>query len=330
MDLREIKATVREQLQSTNKDLQEARLEAIQLRSQVSEQSNKIIRLENETKIQQPSEDPKLLLRIQELDAIGRDLQRDMHDRTAEKEDLFARLQQKEETLERLQNESSLTQTQLEQARQQVEAIQQEKSECKRQAILEREELRKRLSRAADQELQDLKSKHLNEIQQLKLKHASADNRQEETTLQPRDAEQDLSDLFPTTPKGGSQELEVSHLTYSSSRITSRNGTITPRQERRPSRDILPHPGSHASIPKGILKAPRPKGEKRTATEMEKTDTAGFTAPKKRKSNMTTDLGPVVPESQSPAKAISGRSRKQTAAKKGRKGKGGLCYFGLC
>ena len=184
MDLREIKATVREQLQQTDKDLQGARLEIIRLQNTMSEQSSRIITLENETKCHQRSEDPRLFLRIQELDANGRDLQRNLEIRTTEKEDLSERLQQKEVALQHLRHESSKTQTQLEQARQQIEAVQQAKSEYEERAILEREEMRERLSRAADQEVHDLKSKHLNALQQWKLKHASTDDRYEEASSQ--------------------------------------------------------------------------------------------------------------------------------------------------
>ena len=172
---------------------------------------------------------------------------------------------------------------------------------------------------------------------------------------QPTGSGEDLSGLFPTTPKGGSQDLEVAQMSYSSTRVTSRDGRDNPKLEqleRKPSRELLPHPGSRqfktglsqsepskssakasyyqkssqasATAPKGILKPTQHdlRGEKRAAAESEKADTAGFTAPKRRKSNMTRDLGPVVPDSQSqsPANAISGRSRKQTVVKKARKG----------
>ena len=170
----------------------------------------------------------------------------------------------------------------------------------------------------------------------------------------------DFNDLFPTTPKGQSKELEFSRVTYSSTKVTSREGTNgldLQQTKHRPSREALPHPGSNGkirpsssarksqasftapqteasktmikadrslsssqlsgSMPKSILKlnVKDPRGEKRSADQLETNNTSGSITSKRSRSNMTRDLGPVVPDSQSPDKVVSNRFRKQTSRK---------------
>jgi len=174
---------------------------------------------------------------------------------------------------------------------------------------------------------------------------------------------EDLVGLFPATPKEQGHNVEVSQITYSSSRVTSRdaishvkrgpalvrpgsqvsvhsNRKNRPSSSARASQPGFPAPRSEpgispikfenrqqssqisGSVPRGILKPVMrdPRGEKRDADESGTNTTAGFTATKRRKSNMTKDLGPVVQDSQSPAKVISSRRRKQTTVRPKRKG----------
>ena len=180
---------------------------------------------------------------------------------------------------------------------------------------------------------------------------------------------ENLASLFPATPKGKSQELEISHTTYSSTKVRSREGTneteherfeqghqrrsvscsgsqvhtpsngrgnlsptarksqtsvATPEWSKSPipaSRSQRPSQGSGA-VPRGILKTTNQdgRGEKRKANGTEMTTAAGFTAPKKRKSDITRDLGPIIEDSQQSFTVISNRSRKQSAPRKPRRG----------
>lgn len=183
--------------------------------------------------------------------------------------------------------------------------------------------------------------------------------------------DQDFSGFFPATPKGQTNDLEISHVTYSSTRVTSRDGmdnserqqseqghpfkapsrsgsqTNTPSTGRRaPSlaagRSQSSIPGSQSdfgkspfnaghtqcssqvsgSFPRSILKPTTQdvRGEKRNADELGSSNTAGFIGPKKRKSDMTKDLGPIVEDSQPPVNVISSRARKQTLPRRPRKG----------
>ncbi|KAL6714242.1 hypothetical protein ACLMJK_007665 [Lecanora helva] len=489
MNLREMKAAVSERLQASEKALQDARIEKIRLELKISEQSSRIAVLENDTRSCELREDPRLILRIQELDTQARDLRNDMDTTIKERDALHDQMQQKNCTLEQMQAELLDTQKQLGSSRQQTDDLRHEKSQCERKAEEKSEEMRKQLSQAADEELDALRSNHLNELQKIKLDHVLDEKKNKESALElhklqkekeelerqatdanasskallikveeqvtlnrrlevrvfelegqnhekqttndsiqqllreteldckakdeyikgmqkaavrkkntphsagqpshlatvvddsqpdghpsfashedimgndqgfyPTVPQEDLSGLFPATPKVMSQDLEVSHVTFSSTRVTSRDGQTSSKTHQKGfqksqeaasgqgSRPRLANRGFHNSpsalgsqskpgkspvsskilhgssqgqgnAPRGILKPTQQdgRGEKRIAAEVEKGDTADpAAAPKKRKSNPTRDLGPIVADSQSPGPKMTGRGRKQIGGK---------------
>ena len=204
-----------------------------------------------------------------------------------------------------------------------------------------------------------------------------------ESILSDYSSEVNLSKLIPATPKKDIRDIEVSHVTYSSRRLSSRDGTTATevqQAERGASRESLsrsnsqvnksshskvhsglssqrsesdisapsrpesktsPQKSDHAqrtslsqtsgSIPRGILKpsTQHSRGEKRNAAETNEKSTAGFTASKRRKTDMTRDLGPIVQDSQSPMGMISGRARKAVVTKK-KRGEGNPKLTGPC
>jgi len=184
MDLREMKATIREQLHMTETTLQETRMELARLERRESEQSSKIMALENDLRSRQPVEDPKSAMRLHELDTLNQDLRKDLIDKGTETSSMREQLQQKEEVMQQLRDQCLKTHTELGEARQQIETLQLEKTQSQKAAVVEIEEMRLFLSKAADQELDDLKSKHLNAIQQLKLKKSPVEDKFKETSLQ--------------------------------------------------------------------------------------------------------------------------------------------------
>ncbi len=118
----------------------------------------------------------------------------------------------------------------------------------------------------------------------------------------------------------GSRTKESSHASK------SRNAT----SQRRHLNPSAPDPSSTKSPPKssqlqratqqttnaprGILKQATQdlRGQKRPAVDTEVFSAAGFTAAKRRKSSAPTNgLGPIIADSQSPAKGVVGRGRKQ-------------------
>ena len=345
-DLREIRATLKEQLHGTDTELQKARLELIRLQEKDSDQVSKIANLEYASNNRQPVEDFQTIFRIQELDGLNKDLQKDITAKDMEN----SALRDENSTL---RDESSSLRDDCNSLRDRLKVKEdglQEFSMRQNKLVFEKEELRRRFLRAADQEMEGLKSKHLNEIQQLKLEMSrKAESRPKtgnnkgtqtsrsrpslvlppqngyphlannpnmvgiQTESQAIEPDEDLFALFPATPKGSSHDVNVSQVTYSNVRVSSRDG----KHEQRPSQ-------VSGNAPRGILKtsAHESKGEKRTAAELGTHKAAGFTAQKKRRTNMTKDLGPVVKNSQSPVNAISGRARKQSVPRKNRRGEG--------
>ena len=183
IDLREVRATIRERLFMTEKALQDARKDLAFSERKNSEYNSRIVALENNLRLLQPQRDPALAHRLQELELLNRELQKDVSDKTTEARIGSECLGRKEEEIKQLQERCSGTEACLEEAHQQVKEIQQEKSECEKTAALELEETRRRLSKAADQELEDLKSKHLNAIQQLKQQGSLAEERYTQTSV---------------------------------------------------------------------------------------------------------------------------------------------------
>lgn len=195
----------------------------------------------------------------------------------------------------------------------------------------------------------------------------------DENLFEASQAHVDLNGLFPDTPQQ-LRTVEVTNVSYSRSRVSSREGTGTPNGQRVRSGDVrqplkqtgsrskesanaskkssttsrrphlnpsVPNPASAKSPPKssqlqhatqesgngprGILKQATqdPRSQKRPAADTELFTAAGFTATKRRKSSAPTNgLGPIIADSQSPAKGVGGRGRKQ-ATRHGTKPKKG-------
>ena len=184
MDLREMKATVREQLRSTEGELYTARTNAIRLEEKCAQQAGVMATLQNELKTRQPMEDPKTLLRLQEVDTINKGLQEQLNDKNSSMDSLSDLVRQKEDEIQRLHDQISANQSELEETRQRADAMSQEKIDSEKQAIAECEKLRKTLARAADQEIEDMKSKHLNAMQQLTLQKLPLEEKCKEASMQ--------------------------------------------------------------------------------------------------------------------------------------------------
>lgn len=184
LDLREIRATVRERLHLTETALKHSRLEVVTLQGKETEHLRRITILENEWRSRQPAEDSQNLLRLQEADLLNKDLQRDLATHITEANSLGEQLQQKDEDLHQLQNKGIETQALLEESRQQTASVRNEKLEFEKQAILEREGMRSRLSKAASLELSNLRSAHLDTMQQLKAKESPTDEKYREASNQ--------------------------------------------------------------------------------------------------------------------------------------------------
>ena len=176
MDLREVKATLRERLQATETALQEARMEVVALQRKDREQSHKIVALESErAKPQQPVDNSHILLRLQEMDSRNRDLHRELEKMQTQAASLSTQVQQRSKEAERLDERLIDTQVQLQEARRETEVVQDEKLEFEKQALQQREDLRTELLKGASKELEAVKTDHLSQMQQLKVRKSPDD-----------------------------------------------------------------------------------------------------------------------------------------------------------
>ncbi len=178
-DLREVRTTVRERLQATESSLADARQEVIALRFKDQEQSRRIVDLEtNAARAQsQPAETPLTLLRIQELDCQNRGLQSEIVTLRKEATDLSSQVHQSSTEAREVAERLATTQEQLEAAREETTRLREEKSTSERQAMFEREQLRKELSKTVNMQLASMQSKHMNVVQQLRLEKSPAEEK---------------------------------------------------------------------------------------------------------------------------------------------------------
>ena len=176
MDLREVKATLRERLQATETALRVARIEVVALQRKDQEQSHKIVAHETErAKPQQPVDNSHILLRLQELDSRNRDLQRELESMQTQAASLSTQVQQRTMDAVRLDERLIDTQVQLQEARHETEVVREEKLEFEKQALQQCEDLRTKLLKDASKELEAVKTDHLSQMQQLRVRKSPDD-----------------------------------------------------------------------------------------------------------------------------------------------------------
>lgn len=162
MDLREIKAALRERVSATDCALRDARLQIIDLQHKDQEQSRKISTLEDSlAHTRAPVDHSFTLLRFQELDTRNKDLEGEMASARAEATSLTKQAEKTSNDLEGLQGRMADTKSQLEEARRETEVVREEKSSCEQQATRQLEQLRKELTDSANKELANVR-KELN------------------------------------------------------------------------------------------------------------------------------------------------------------------------
>ena len=185
-DLREVRATVRERLQATESSLADARREVIALRLKDQEQSRRIVTLETVAARdhRQPTEASQALLHIQELDSRNRTLQSEIVSLRKEAADLSSQLQQSSTDARESTERLATSQEQLETACKETTKVREEKLTSESQAMAKREQLRKELSKAANMQIANMQSEHMNAIQQLRLEKFPAEEKLKNVTRQ--------------------------------------------------------------------------------------------------------------------------------------------------
>ena len=170
MDLREIRAALRERVSATDCALRDARLQIINLQHKDQEQSSKISTLEDSLAHTRAHIDhSSTLLRFQELDTRNKDLEREMASARAKATSLTKQVETTSDDLEGLQGRIADTQSQLEEARRETEVLRIEKSSCEQQATRQLEQLRKELANVR----KELNTKPKQSLTEEKLSHVT-------------------------------------------------------------------------------------------------------------------------------------------------------------
>ncbi|KAF6222511.1 hypothetical protein HO173_003204 [Letharia columbiana] len=185
-DLREVRATVREQLQATESSLADARREVIALRLKDQEQSRRIVTLETVAARghSQPTEASQALLHIQELDPRNRTLQSEIVSLRKEAADLSSQLQQSSTDARESTERLATSQEQLETACKETTKVREKMLTSESQAMAKRDRLRRKLSKAANMQIANMQSEHMNAIQQLRLEKSPAQEKLKNVTRQ--------------------------------------------------------------------------------------------------------------------------------------------------
>lgn len=158
MDLREIKASLRERVSATDSALRDARLRIVALHHKDQEQSCKIITLEDRlTQIPPPVDNSLTLLRLQGLDVRNKELEEELTNVKAEATKLTNQFEKASNDLEGLQSRVADTQSQLEEAHRETEIVREEKLLCEQQAAAQLDQLGKDLTESANKELATLR-----------------------------------------------------------------------------------------------------------------------------------------------------------------------------
>ena len=185
-DLREVRATARERLHATESSLADARREIVALRLRDQEQSRRVMALETDVAKAQskPAEIPQALLRIQELDSRRNDLQSEVVTLSKEATEISSQLQQKSAETKELTEQLSSVQEKLEASREETATVREEKSASERKAMLEREQLREDLSKAANMQLANMQSEHMKVVQKLEREKSPVEEKLKNVTNQ--------------------------------------------------------------------------------------------------------------------------------------------------
>ena len=185
-DLREVRAIIRERLQATESSLADARREVVALRQKDQEQSQRVVVLEAEVvrARSKPAENPQPLLRIQELNFRNKDLQSEIVILRKKAADLSSQIQQSSTESVGMAERLANAQEKLKAAHEETARSVEEKSACERQAALDRENMRKDLSNAANMQLASMQSEHMNAIEQLKLEKSPIEEKLNEAMKQ--------------------------------------------------------------------------------------------------------------------------------------------------
>lgn len=186
MDAREMKATVKERLQMTEKALVEVRQRAILLENKEQLHVQKICALEVEVgkNSSKTPELAELISQIQELKLRNQDLQEQFNTCRKKANSTSEQLQQKIEEASKLESSVANLELQLGKARIESSTFEDQRTALGSKAAEELSQLRIELSKSASLEQDKLEADYLNKIQQLRHQNTVAEEKSEKCRQQ--------------------------------------------------------------------------------------------------------------------------------------------------
>lgn len=181
IDLREVKATIKERLQATETALAIARQQVMDLENHEQHHVRRILALETEVAVLQNKvlESPHNLIQFNELSDCNKRLQDEVTTSRTECSEISRKLQEQAGQTLTLQERLKDLLTQLDETRCKSVKIADEKSFNEAKAIADLEEMRHQVSRATSLEKAKLESNYINELQQVRQQKLAADDKAE-------------------------------------------------------------------------------------------------------------------------------------------------------
>lgn len=307
MDLREVKATIRERLLATEASLVEARQHVTATENKELFHLRRISELEAEyAKLRSiESEMPQMRLQFQEAEARNQSLQEQLTNLRNEASGMSKSLEQKIEEVTGLTESLSEVRSHLEEAHKKTATFADQKAKYESQAAEQCEKIRKQLNQAASVQLEGVESKYLNQLKQLGQEKAAAEARAEQLQLAAESSDQERAAV--------KMQLEKLQTGIASSQSYGSRNTIrepaagspkgNPSTQSRSSQSrgrqdpMLWHPVR--STPRPTL-PDRPSERSNPSSTKRAADTHGDCISSKRPRKLVSQgLGPVIPDSQS-------------------------------
>lgn len=320
MDLREVKATIRERLLATEASLVESRQHVTALENKeqfhlrrISELETGYLRLQSKE-----SEMSQISLQYQEAEKCNQSLQDQLTKSRDDASGMSKSLEQKIEEIMSLTVSLSEVQSQLEEAHTRTVTFADQKVQYESQATEQREKMRKQLNQAASLQLEGIESKYLNQLKQLRQEKTAADARAEQQQVEMESSDQTrvaaeakleqvklqlerLQTGIASTPSHSSRNAFRDHAAASPK---DHPGTQSRGSQSRGRQDpMLWHP---------VRSTPRPSQPDRPDPSFVKraADTHGDGIASKRPRKLVSQgLGPVIPDSQSQSQSPNGTSK---------------------
>lgn len=185
-DLREVKATFRERLQSTETALTEARQQivALQNKDQLQLQKISVLELEAVQLRDQPKELPQTVFRLHDLEAQNKDLQERGDTLQKHVAEISNQLHQKTVDATQMESQLNTLKPQLEEAQAEKFLLQEQKEAFESQSHAKLEQTKIELCKVANLDKAKIESNHQNRVHQLQQQKSEVDTELKEKVME--------------------------------------------------------------------------------------------------------------------------------------------------